>query len=395
MFPELCQRRVAVQKAAGRSLALGLVALLLGGLLALATPSTASAGTTVRLTALEAAHLDKLNDWRQARGLSRLTVDPITQVHTRQWTHHMAATQTLAHDPGLRNDCMAASSNCSRWAENVGYSTGGHASVFRSFENSSGHRANMATANSQVDRVGIGVFTDGQGRTWVTQRFIKCSCNNDASGLNAERTRFEGWVAALYADFLGRNGTGSEVAAHVDRIVYDRNIPGTVGAFAGSNEWVSALIESYYQATLGRGADAQGMQNWLNTYRSGWTPARIASAFFASDEFYSRSGGTNRGWITELYRQILGRNPDSAGMQHWKDKADRGVSRLEIAMTFYQSVESRQTRVTDLYQSLLKRNPDGQGLRTWTDTLANGRDVHLAATLARSSEYMQKADARF
>ncbi len=380
-----------------RFVALGAVALMLGSLLAIAQPrpERAGAAVTMRLTAAENAHLTRLNDWRQARGLSRLQIDPVTQLYARDWTLAMAGSRTLAHDPNAGDDCRAASSSCSRWAENVGYSSQGESKVFSMFEASSGHNANMRRTN--VDRVGIGVFTDSSGTTWVTQRFIACGCTNDGAtnAANAERSRFEGFVAALYADFLGRNGSGGEIAGHVDRLVYRGSVAGTIAAFSESNEWLGRLIDGYYQSTLGRPADPAGKQTWMRQYRNGWTPARIAAAFYASSEFYQRSGNTNRKWITAMYQQILHRNPDSKGLDDWTRKADSGMSRTDIAYTFFQSLESRSTRVNGLYQHLLGRNADSTGMSTWTKRLADGRDVRLAATLARSAEYISRADRRF
>lgn len=382
---------------ARRAIVAALAALLLGSLFAVVEPrpATASAAVNMTLTRLEQTHLQRLNDWRAGRGLSRLSVDAVTQLDARDWTLSMAKSNNLAHDPHAGAACDAASPNCSRWAENVGYSTSGESSVFTAFVNSSGHRSNMASPH--VDRVGIGVYVDGAGRTWITQRFIKCGCTNDTAARNAntERAHFEDFVRALYVDFLSRNGTSAEVRGHVDLLVYRASLPGVISSFSTSNEWLGALIDSYYQSTLGRNADAEGKQNWMNTYRSGWTPARIASAFYASTEFYQRSGNTNRAWITELYRQILGRNPDQQGLEDWKRKADRGVPRRDIAYSFFQSYESRRFRVIGLYDHLLGRFPDSSGMATWTERLENGRDVQLATTLASSAEYRQRATARF
>ena len=63
------------------------------------------------------------------------------------------------------------------------------------------------------------------------------------------------------------------------------------------------------------------------------------------------------------------------------------MSRSWIALQFYQSLESRQTRVTGLYQALLDRDPDSTGLRNWSASLGDGQDVRLAAALAASPEY--------
>ena len=121
------------------------------------------------------------------------------------------------------------------------------------------------------------------------------------------------------------------------------------------------------------------------------TPADVAAQFYGSQEYFQRAGGTNDAWVTDLYREILLRDPDPSGLENWVRAADNGRSRPDIAADFYGSMESRATRVTGLYQTLLGRNPDRSGLATWTEVLRNGRDIDLATMLASSPEYYQRA----
>lgn len=358
-------------------------------------PTTpAGAATAIRLTPAEQHHLDLLNDWRSRRGLARLAVDPAVQVHAREWTASMAARNTLSHDPTVRDDCFAASSTCSGWGENVGYSSGGDATtasatIFRNFEASAGHAANMASG--AWSRVGIGVHRDASGRVWVTQRYATCSCANDAVAVaqNDRYAAFEGYVAALSLDFLGQQPR-SDLAVRAGTLLYGTPLEEVVAGFAYSDAWFAALIDGYYRATLGRPADAEGVRYWISVLRGGTSPAEVAAAFYASDEYFRRAGGTNRDWIRDLYVQILDRQPEKRGLDHWTAIADRGVSRTDVASAFHQSLESRLTRVGALYQDLLGRYPDRHGWAYWADVLRDGHDVRLAMFLASSQEYFQR-----
>lgn len=351
----------------------------------------ADAAVAMQLTATEATQLKRLNDYRAAHGLGPLHIDPMTQQQARAWTKSMSARRTLSHSPHSASECRAASPNCSAWAENVGYSSSGEASVFTALTRSSGHAANMRRSN--VDRVGIGAFTDSSGITWVTQRFIKCSCSNDAtaSAANEKRARDQRFVSSLFDDFLFRAPSAGESQFFTDALTYDMPESTLVSLFAGSDEWVGALIDELYRSTLGRPSDPGGRRHWIDVYNRGTSPAAIAAQFYASQEFFQRSGGTNRAWVDQLYVQIMARRGDSGGVAHWTRQADRGVSRASIAHSFYQSPESRQTRVISLYQTLLSRNPDSGGLAHWTEVLSDGHDVRLAATLASSPEYRANA----
>ncbi len=367
------------------------VALLVGPLLgiAVATPAARPAGAavTMQLTALENAQLQRLNDWRASQGLPRLQIDPVTQLSARGWAWTMGMQGVLRHSSTAGADCQEASSNCTLWAENVGFSTAGEASVFDAFLGSSAHAANMRRPD--VDRVGIGVYTDAGGNTWVTQRFIRCGCTNDATATaaNARRSHDQHYAAALYQDLLDRSGSSGEVNAVTDRLTYLAPRANIVSGFATSDEWIAQVVNGYYRSILGRSVDGGGLRSWVDAYHHGLPPAAIAVSLYGSDEFFSESGSTNRRWVDALYRDIFGRAPDSSGLEHWTSVADDGVARPAIANALYQSRESRQTRVSGLYQDLLGRAPDGAGLASWVDVLANGQDIQLASALAQSDEY--------
>ncbi|MGK2929322.1 MAG: DUF4214 domain-containing protein [Acidimicrobiales bacterium] len=204
----------------------------------------------------------------------------------------------------------------------------------------------------------------------------------------------ERFVQALALDFLDRPSSASELARDTDRLAGGASRAEVVDGYAQSREWVSVLITQFYASTLDRAPDARGLDHWIDQINGGMTPAAVASRFYASPEYFNRSGGTTRAWVTDLYREILLRAPDAAGLEHWARKADAGMSRIVIATDFYGSLESRRTRVTGLYASLLGRAPDSGGLSHWADRLTDGRDLELAVLLASGPEYYQRATTR-
>jgi hypothetical protein len=204
----------------------------------------------------------------------------------------------------------------------------------------------------------------------------------------------ESFVKALAVDFLGRSSTEAELDRDLFRIAAGTPRSTVVETYAGSQEWVSALVAGYYESTLGRPPDPGGSAYWVDKINRGMTPAAVAARFYASAEYFAASGGTNDAWVTDLYEEILHRAPDPGGLGHWSGKADTGTSRTVIAADFYGSLESRRTRVTALYHALLGRAPDPGGLDHWATRLRNGRDIELAVMLASSTEYYLRASAR-
>ena len=236
----------------------------------------------------------------------------------------------------------------------------------------------------------------GEGEAQLSVPTLTAAMFSDFGwGLEA-RTASETLVTAASRDFIKRFPTPDELRA-LARALDD----GTwtqhdlVRAYALSDEWIGAIVDGYYLSTLGRSADPAGKAHWSDMLRSGTSSADVVSAFYASTEYYRRAGGTNRSWVQSLYRQILGREPDAAGLDGWADAADRGAPLTQIARGLFQAPETRAKRVTGLYRSLLGRRPEPEGLAYWTDVLRNGRDVDLAIVLASSPEYRDRSVHRF
>jgi hypothetical protein len=203
----------------------------------------------------------------------------------------------------------------------------------------------------------------------------------------------ERFVRALSVDFLDRPATDDEVSRHAGAMARGESRASVVAAYAGSDEWVSALVTGFYESTLGRQPDADGLQHWIDAIADGMAPAEVASHFYGSTEYFTASGDSEA-WVRDLYREIVRREPDAEGLGHWSGQADDGVPLATIASSFYGSPESRQTRVTGLYAALLDRAPDAGGLAHWTERLLDGHDIQLAVVLAVSPEYHQLAQQR-
>ncbi|HEU5084410.1 MAG TPA: DUF4214 domain-containing protein [Acidimicrobiales bacterium] len=205
----------------------------------------------------------------------------------------------------------------------------------------------------------------------------------------------EAFVRALFDDFLDRSPSDVELAAKRAELAAGRSRAAVVDGFAGSDQWIQALVDGFYRSTLGREGDAGGRAHWIDVIRAGRTPASVAADFYASDEYHQRVGGTDPAWIADLYVELLHRTADEGGLQYWVGQLAAGAPRHRVALSFYQSLESRMTRVSGLYQALLGRDPDRGGQAHWAGVLADGRDLRLATFLASSDEYLQRARTRF
>lgn len=209
---------------------------------------------------------------------------------------------------------------------------------------------------------------------------------------------YAAFVRATYQDFLGRPAEEWEVNVRVASLAGGYGKLNYLNELANSDEWLKAIVTSFYQNTLGRAPDAGGLSNWIGELRSRrLTVAQVAAQFYASEEFYTlHAGATNQSWVTELYRQILHREPDAGGLTAWTNLTNSGrMNRGQIAENFYQSNESRMDRVSTLYQELLKRTPDPTGWPYWTVQVLYTGDIWLAVSLSSSEEYWSIAHTRY
>lgn len=200
----------------------------------------------------------------------------------------------------------------------------------------------------------------------------------------------DAFANAAYNDFIGRDATASEKNNWIQRINSGSSRYELVAELTQSDEWAANVVDEMYYDTLGRGPDAGGRAYWINQMREGMSVARMAALFYGSPEYIAKEGNDLGRWITDLYSELLDRQPDGGGLTFWVDQTNETTSG-SVALRFYQSDESRRARVQALYQSLLGRGTDIGGEDFWAEVLLNGDDLALAANLAASDEYFDKA----
>jgi hypothetical protein len=379
--------------------------------------------------------LNMLNAERGARGLSAISLGNSTDA---QWTaERNAANGTLQHSGPDRFNPPYNAENIGR-----GLSTG---EFVTGQMNSTGHRRAILMRNNTI--VGIGVKCASNNVIYVTLQFdgtpgddpipptnpivtssssgSRCtsSTTNPTSTTQAptttttttttrppitllptttttappaQRTNEEKFVWAVYTDFLDRAPNSSEVSHWRTRVGTAAQREQFIRTHAYSDAYIGVLIDRYYQVALGRPADPQGKAHWANVIRNRqMTPAQVGAYFYASPEYFSRSGNDLHRWVTDLYRQLLKREPDNAGRNHWVSVA-RSQGRQVVATNFYDSRESLNMRVEILYQALLGRGSDANGRTYWGDVIKrSGNDVDLGVSLASSPEYLTRSRNRF
>jgi hypothetical protein len=101
-------------------------------------------------------------------------------------------------------------------------------------------------------------------------------------------------------------------------------------------------------------------------------------------------GQVNQGYVTQLYRDLLQRQPDVVGLTYWGGLLDQGVSPQQVARQIIASQEYEEREVRELYATYLHRAADNVGLTAFTLFLSSGGSIEQAAALiVASPEYDQ------
>lgn len=90
-------------------------------------------------------------------------------------------------------------------------------------------------------------------------------------------------------------------------------------------EVARAEIAQIYIAAFNRVPDAAGLSNWMNQYMAGkMTYAQIAEDFTKQAEYTAKypSIMTNTEYVTEIYNNVFGRDPDAGGLTNWVNQLD-------------------------------------------------------------------------
>lgn len=169
-------------------------------------------------------------------------------------------------------------------------------------------------------------------------------------------------------------------------------IPPDLGSVASQFTQVlgydGAIVSAAYEQFLGRSADTDGLNYWVNQMQSGMSANAVDAAFLSSAEAFWRDGGTNSGWIKGLYQDLLDRAPDAAGNQYWLAQLQGGASKFAVALGFAASFEHEALVVAGDYQTLLGRSPTAADIAYWAPRLAvSPSDALLMASLIGSPEY--------
>lgn len=171
----------------------------------------------------------------------------------------------------------------------------------------------------------------------------------------SEKASDDEFVKIMYDTFFGREADCGGLKYWVDSLSDKINSRDDVyKAFLSSDEWsdickankisvchynVEDFVKRLYSNILGRDADVEGMNFWVNELKSlNRTAATVAYGFFDSEE-YLASNKSDDSYCKDLYATLMGRKADEAGMEYWLKVLSDGESRGFVFNKFATSAE--------------------------------------------------------
>jgi hypothetical protein len=154
-----------------------------------------------------------------------------------------------------------------------------------------------------------------------------------------------------------------------------------------------------YTAYFKRLPDYQGLIYWFGRMYpdsgTGLNLSQVSEYFVQSSEFIATYGQLNNtGFITRVYQNVLGRDPEPEGYAYWMGRLASGMPRGEVMLGFSESTENKQATansqlVTIVYVGVLRRVPNGIEHAQWLQDIQAGRAsvLNLIDSLLQSSEY--------
>ena len=141
------------------------------------------------------------------------------------------------------------------------------------------------------------------------------------------------FVGSAYALLLNRAPDAGGATFWVNGLNSQTFTPASVVlGIEGSREYITDQIDAMYPRYLNRPAGPQDKQTWAAFIQAGGTFEQVAAALVNSQEFYVLNGGTDQGFITGLYADILKRGATTAELAYWETVLNSGASRASVAI---------------------------------------------------------------
>ncbi len=202
------------------------------------------------------------------------------------------------------------------------------------------------------------------------------------------------FVQSLYHDVLGRVPAPAELTAATSALSLGVTRSQLALTLLDSNEYRADLIASDYRSYLHRTPTPAETQAQLPLLGSGGGAEVLAAQVFGSPEYFnSRGNGSNDGFLSALYCDVLSRSIDQVAQTLDDGALGSGAPRTAIASSALDSAEYRSHLITGFYQRYLGRAATPGEISHWTAFMSSGgTDEQVIAAIVSSQEYFARVN---
>jgi len=204
------------------------------------------------------------------------------------------------------------------------------------------------------------------------------------------------FIAALYSDLLNRTPSADEVSPFLGALKQGTTRAAVAQTIIVSSEFRTSLIQELYSSYLDRAADAASISAFLTLYQNGGDTFDVRRLILGSDEYFANKGnGTLSGFVSSLYKDLLGRTPTQTELTQFVRLID-SVGRSAVVQTFLTSSEFNSGLIGLLYKQFLGRSAQNFENSAFLALLqANKTEDDLRAAILGSDEFYQKVAPPF
>jgi hypothetical protein len=195
------------------------------------------------------------------------------------------------------------------------------------------------------------------------------------------------WINEIYIDLLG--GPADAAALSTLGGLLGGGVSRTTVATSVliSTEYRQRLLTGFYSTFLHRAPSAAEISFWLPAFAASLTDEQIEAQIIGSPEYFAIAGGTNAGWITRVFNDVLGRAPSAAETSTYLSLLG-GASRTTVGLSILTSGEAATRRVQQYFPRFLRRPATTAESTAFTAALLGGStDEQVIAQIAGADEY--------
>jgi len=204
-------------------------------------------------------------------------------------------------------------------------------------------------------------------------------------------TQVEQFLNAVFQNATGRDGSPYEIDSYRTQLLLGIPRQRVVNRIVNSVDAQANAVNTVYRTFLRREPTFTEQLAGLSQVRKTQGFAVEIEVLGSNEYFQTQGGGTNAGFVTVLYEDVLGTSVSDAALNRLTRQLQRGTSRTSMARSLVLSTPGKTSFVHFLYQSFYGRGPTRREASSAVGILNRGGQVSevIGSILGSNTFYNQ------